>query len=193
MKSVVVFCGSSEGNDEQIIEQAISLGKKLASSNITLVYGAAKIGIMGKLAQSALDNKGKVIGVIPEFLKMKEVMHYGLTDLYVTQNMHQRKIKMHELSEGIIALPGGFGTLEELFEMITWAQLGLHQKPIGVLNTNGFYNELLSFLETMVKKGFLKMENYELLIVEKDIDKLLTKMKNYKPSPVPKWIKKDQV
>jgi hypothetical protein len=193
MKSVVVFCGSSEGNDEQIIEQAISLGKKLASSNITLVYGAAKIGIMGKVAQSTLDNKGKVIGVIPEFLKMKEVMHYGLTDLYVTQNMHQRKIKMHELSEGIIALPGGFGTLEELFEMITWAQLGLHQKPIGILNTNGFYNELLSFLETMVKKGFLKMKNYELLIVEKDIDTLLTKMKNYKPDPVPKWIKKDQV
>ena len=193
MNSVVVFCGSNEGNDIKIINQAYTLGKTLAEQDIALVYGAAKIGIMGKVAQGALDAKGKVIGVIPEFLKLKEVVHYGLSELYITENMHDRKIKMHELSEGVIALPGGFGTFEELFEMITWAQLGLHQKPIAIFNVNGFYNELLAMLETMVKRGFLKMNNYEMLLVDDDIDRLLDKMKNYKPQQTPKWINKEQV
>ncbi len=193
MKSAVVFCGSSEGNDQLIIDEAYELGKKLADSDITLVYGAAKIGVMGQVAKGALDHHGKVIGVIPEFLKMKEVVYHGLTELHTTQNMHERKLKTHEFSDAIITLPGGFGTLEEFFEMITWAQLGLHGKPIGILNTNGFYNELLVFLEKMVKTGFLKMENYEMILVAKSIDDLLIKMKAYKPKTVPKWIKKDQV
>ena len=165
LKTIAVFCASSEGNDTKIISEAQRLGKTLANENITLVYGAAKIGVMGKIAQASLDNHGKVIGVIPEFLKLKEVVHLGLTELITTDNMHERKLKMHELSDGFITLPGGFGTLEELFEIITWAQLGLHQKPIGLLNINGFYNDLISMLETMVAKGLLKMANFELLIV----------------------------
>lgn len=192
IKTVCVFCGSSEGNDTVIISQAEVLGKTLAQQNITLIYGAAKIGIMGKIAQTSLNNNGKVIGVIPEFLKLKEVVHLGLSELITTKNMHERKLKMHELSDGFITLPGGFGTFEELFEIITWAQLGLHQKPIGLLNINGFYDDLISMLETMVTKGFLKIENFDLLIVDASIDGLLEKMKVFKPQPVPKWLKADR-
>lgn len=193
MRSIVVFCGSSEGNDPDILESAFELGRVFAKRNIKLIYGGAKIGVMGKVAQGALDNNGKVIGVIPEFLKHKEVFHTGLTQLIVTQNMHQRKLKMHDLSDGIITLPGGYGTLEELFEMITWAQLGLHQKPIGILNTNGFYDDLIRMLDKMVVKGFLKKENFDMLLVDDTIPGLLEKMKNYEPEPLPKWVKKDQV
>ncbi len=192
LDSICVFCGSSEGNDTKVISEAFVLGEKLAQQGITLVYGAAKIGIMGQVAQGALGCKGKVIGVIPEFLKLKEVVHQGLSELITTENMHQRKMKMHELSNGFITLPGGFGTLEELFEIITWAQLGLHQKPIGLLNINGFYNDLLALLENMVRRGFLKMENYELLIVDDNIDQLLEKMRSFKPVQVPKWLKLDR-
>jgi hypothetical protein len=192
LNAVAVFCGSSEGNDTAIISEAQALGAALASKNITLVYGAAKIGIMGIVAQSSLDNNGKVIGVIPDFLMLKEVVHLGLHELITTDNMHERKLKMHDLSNGFITLPGGFGTLEELFEIITWAQLGLHQKPIGLLNINGFYNDLISMLETMVTKGFLKMENLELLIVDDSIEGLLEKMENFKPQEVPKWLKADR-
>lgn len=192
LTSVAVFCGSSEGNDMAIISQAIKLGETLAKQDITLVYGAAKIGVMGKVAQGALKYKGKVIGVIPEFLKKKEVVHLGLHKLITTKNMHQRKLKMHELSDGFIALPGGLGTLEELFEIITWAQLGLHQKPIGLLNINGFYNDLINMMETMVVKGFLKMENLELLIVDDNMESLLDKMKQFKPNQVPKWLKPER-
>jgi len=188
LTSVAVFCGSSEGNDTTIISQAIKLGEALAQQEITLVYGAAKIGVMGKVAQGVLKLNGKAIGVIPEFLKKKEVVHLGLHQLITTKNMHQRKLKMHDLSDGFIALPGGFGTLEELFEIITWSQLGLHQKPIGLLNTNGFYNDLIELLEKMVVKGFLKMDNLELLIVDDNIESLLDKMKAFKPKQVPKWL-----
>ncbi|XLS30891.1 TIGR00730 family Rossman fold protein [Flavobacteriaceae bacterium M23B6Z8] len=193
MKSVAVFCGSSEGEDKKIIQDAYDLGKHLATENITLVYGAARIGIMGQVAAGALDNGGKVIGVIPDFLKIKEVYHTDLTELIVTKTMHERKLIMHELSEGVITLPGGYGTLEELFEMITWAQLGLHAKPVGILNTNGFYNDLMAMLQTMVRKKFLKTQNYEMLLIETKIESLLTQMKNYEPLVLPKWITKDQV
>ncbi len=193
MKSVVVFCGSSEGNDPKVLSEATQLGATLAKRGIDLVYGAAIIGVMGKVAQGALDQQGKVIGVIPDFLMMKEVYHPGLSELIITENIHERKLKMHELSDAIITLPGGYGTLEELFEMITWAQLGLHQKPIGILNTNGFYNDLLAMLRKMVREGFLKQENYEMLLVGDSVDGLLQKMEEYQPLPLPKWIQKDQV
>jgi len=193
MKSIVVFCGSSEGNDPGVLLAASELGRVFAERNITLVYGAAKIGVMGKVAQATLDHDGKVVGVIPDFLKIREVVHSGLTELIVTENMHERKLKMHELSEGIIMLPGGFGTLEEFFEMVTWAQLGLHQKPIGILNTNGFYDELLKMLRKMVDQRFLKKENYEMILIDDDIEGLLKKMEEYRPLPLPKWIKKEQV
>lgn len=188
LKKICVFCGSGEGNDMEIIQSAEDLGKLFAEKNITLVYGAGKIGVMGIIAQSALDNKGKVIGIIPEFLKLKEVVHLGLTDLITTENMHQRKMWMQEESDAFIALPGGMGTLEELFEIVTWLQLGLHQKPIGLLNVNGFYNDLIAMFETMVRKGFLSIENYNLLLVDSDLNTLLEKMENFKRPDLPKWL-----
>ncbi len=193
MKSIVVFCGSSEGNDPDVLLAAYDLGMTLAKNGTTLVYGGSKIGVMGKVALGALENEGKVIGIIPDFLTLKEVVHVGLTELIVTENMQERKLQMHDLSDGIITLPGGYGTLEELFEMITWAQLGLHQKPIGILNTNGFYDDLLKMLRKMVAHGFLKIENYNMLLVDDSVDGLLKQMKEYKPLALPKWIKKDQV
>jgi uncharacterized protein (TIGR00730 family) len=193
VKSVTVFCGSSEGNDKKILEEAYTLGKFLAVNNITLIYGAARIGVMGQLAEGALSNGGKVIGVIPDFLKKKEVCHENLSELIVTKTMHERKMIMHELSEGVITLPGGYGTLEELFEMITWAQLGLHANPVGILNTNGFYDELLSMLQKMVQAKLLKIENYEMLLVSEEIQALFTKMLSYKPVQTPKWINKEQI
>lgn len=188
LEKICVFCGSSEGNDAAIINDAKDLGTAFAQQNITLVYGAAKIGIMGIIAQAVLDNKGTVIGIIPEFLKKKEVVHLGLSQLITTQNMHDRKLKMQEESDGFIALPGGMGTLEELFEILTWLQLGLHDKPIGLLNTNHFYDDLLQLLETMVRKGFLKMENYELLLVSDSVDSLLQRMRDFKAPQIPKWL-----
>lgn len=192
LKAICVFCGSSEGNDVQIIKDASGLGTILAQKGISLVYGAAHIGIMGVVAKAALANKGHVIGVIPEFLKKKEVVHLGLPQLITTQNMHQRKMKMHELSDGFIALPGGMGTLEELFEILTWLQLGLHTKPIGLLNTAKFFNPLIEQLELMVKKGFLNYENYALLLVDNDIERLLHKMAHFERPDRPKWLNPDR-
>lgn len=192
MNSVVVFCGSSEGGTAQYAEDAFELGKALAHNQIKLVYGGAKIGIMGSVAKGTLKADGEVIGVIPKFLMKKEVFHPNLTELIITNDMHERKMKMHELSEGIIMLPGGYGTLEEFFEMLTWAQLGLHQYPIGILNTNGFYDALLQMLRHMVQQGFVKQINYDMLLVDDNVNTLLMKMKDYKPIPVPKWITKDQ-
>tara|TARA_R110002074_G_scaffold104295_1_gene225178 strand:- start:10243 stop:10833 length:591 start_codon:yes stop_codon:yes gene_type:complete len=188
LEKICVFCGSSEGNDLAIAQAAIKLGETFANRDITLVYGAAKIGVMGILAKSVLDNNGAVIGIIPEFLKKKEVVHLGLSQLITTENMHDRKMKMQEVSDGFIALPGGMGTLEELFEILTWLQLGLHNKPIGLLNVNHFYDDLLQLLETMVRKGLLKMKNYELLLVSDSIDILLEKMEQFKAPKIPKWL-----
>ena len=188
LKSICVFCGSSEGNDIAILDAAKNLGSVLAKQEIILVYGAAKIGVMGAVANGSIINGGEVIGVIPDFLKLKEVVHTGLTKLITTSNMHQRKLKMHELSDGFITLPGGFGTLEELFEIITWAQLGLHQKPIGLLNINGFYSDLLNMLNTMVRTNLLKSENLRLLIVDDKIEDLLEKMRRFEPKETPKWL-----
>lgn len=192
LKKICVFCGSSEGNDLAITDAAEAVGKLFAKRDITLVYGAAKIGIMGILAKNVLDNGGQVVGVIPGFLKKKEVVHLGLTKLITTENMHERKLRMQEESDGFIALPGGMGTLEELFEILTWQQLGLHQKPIGLLNINGFYNDLISLLETMVRKGFLSMEHYNLLQVDSDTKALLEKMEAFKSPRIPKWLSEDR-
>jgi uncharacterized protein (TIGR00730 family) len=193
MKSVTVFCGSSSGSEEIYKMHAIALGKTLAQRNIQIVYGGAKVGLMGAVADAALSEGGKVIGVIPYFLKSKEIAHGGLTELIMVKSMHERKTKMHELSDGIMALPGGFGTLEELFEMLTWAQLGLHKKPIGILNTNGFYDHLAMLLQTMVTKGFLKEINYNMLLVGSDTDDLLEQMNRYVAPIVGKWISEDKV
>lgn len=193
MKAISVFCGSSEGNDDYIISKAYELGVLFAKKEITLVYGAAKIGIMGQIAKGAIDHNGKTIGVIPEFLKLKEVYHTNLSELVITQNMHDRKVIMYEKSDGFIILPGGFGTMDEFFEISTWGQLGLHTKPIGILNMNGFYDHLIDLANTMVNKGFLKQENLNAILIDSTIEGLLNKMNNYKPLPVPKWLKKEQI
>lgn len=193
MKSISVFCGSSEGNDSHIISQAYKLGAEFAKKDITLVYGAAKIGVMGQVAKGILDYNGKAIGVIPEFLKLKEVYHTNLTELIVTENMHERKVIMYERSEAFMILPGGFGTMDEFFEITTWGQLGLHTKPIGILNVNGFYDHLLALANTMVEKGFLKQANLDAVVIDKSIEGLLDKMNNYKSIATPKWLNKEQI
>ncbi|HFK5535031.1 TPA: TIGR00730 family Rossman fold protein [Elizabethkingia anophelis] len=171
----------------------IGFSELLAKQNIGLVYGGANVGLMGAVANGVIENGGEAIGVLPYFLKGKEIAHQNLTELILVDTMHERKAKMNELSDGVITLPGGFGTLEELFEMITWAQLGLHQKPIGVLNINGFYTELLAFVQTMVSKGFLKEINKEMLLTSDSTDELLNMMKNYKAPEVNKWIHKEEI
>lgn len=192
IKSIAVFCASSDGNDAIISDESYRLGKILAQRNINLVFGGSKLGLMGKVAAGSLNHGGKVIGVIPDFLKTKEVVHPDLSELFTTRDMHERKLKMHELSDAFIALPGGFGTFEELFEIITWGQLGLHKNPIGLLNINGFYDELIAMLKTMVRKELLKKENFDMLLIAEDIGELLEKMHNFKPLPVPKWLNKEQ-
>lgn len=193
MKSVSVFCGSSEGNDQTIIETAYELGQTLAENDITLVYGAAKIGIMGKVAKGALDREGKVIGVIPHFLETKEIVHDGLDELIVTDNMHDRKVIMYDRSDGFMIIPGGFGTMDEFFEITTWGQLGLHTKPIGILNINGYYDALIQQCNKMVERGFLKQENLDAVVVDTTIEGLLAKIHNYVPLPAPKWLNKERL
>lgn len=193
MKRVTVFCGSSFGTDEIYKTQAILLGNKLAEENIGLVYGGANVGLMGAVADGVLEKGGEVFGVLPNFLRSKEIAHDHLTELFLVETMHERKTKMNDLCDGVIALPGGFGTLEEFFEMLTWAQLGLHKKPIAILNIDGFYNSLITFIQTTVDKGFLKQVNQDMLIVSDNIEDLLDKMKNYEAPTVGKWITKEEV
>ncbi|WP_020536600.1 TIGR00730 family Rossman fold protein [Lewinella cohaerens] len=192
MQAITVFCGSSSGRKPIYATQATSLGKTLAQSGITLVYGGAQVGLMGAVADGALAEGGKVIGVIPGFLGRKEIAHDGLTELIVVESMHERKQRMNELSSGVIALPGGFGTLEELFEMLTWGQLGLHQKPIGILNVDGYYDDLIKLLQSMVDNGLLRESNYAMVLVDESIDGLLQKMKDYEPPQEKKWMTASQ-
>ncbi|MNX54609.1 LOG family protein YvdD [compost metagenome] len=193
MKRITVFCGSSFGTEAIYKEQATLLGETFAKENIELVYGGANVGLMGALADGVLNNGGKVIGVLPNFLRSKEIAHLGLTELILVESMHERKTKMNDLCDGVMALPGGFGTLEELFEMLTWAQLGLHKKPIAILNINGFYDSLIELTKTMVEKGLLKEANQKMLLVSDNIDDLLNQMKNYTPPTVGKWIDKEKI
>jgi uncharacterized protein (TIGR00730 family) len=193
MKYIAVFCGSSEGSDSQIIRQAYQLGETLAKKEMALVFGAAKIGIMGQVANGVLDNQGDVIGVIPHFLKTKEIVHDNLTELVITENMHDRKVIMYERSDAFIIIPGGFGTMDEFFEITTWGQLGLHTKPIGILNSNGYYDALIAQCKMMVSKGFLKQENLDAVVIDSTIDGLLDKMNNYVPLPAPKWLNTERL
>ncbi len=188
MKRITVFCGANAGTDANFKTQADLLGQTLAKRDIGLVYGGANVGLMGAVADGVLKNGGKAIGVLPRFLQTKEIAHEGLTQLIVVESMHERKMKMNELCDGVIALPGGFGTLEELFEMLTWGQLGLHQKPIGLLNVGHFYDSLIAFVQTAVDKGLVKEVNQQMLLVSHDIDDLLDRMQNYVAPAVGKWI-----
>ena len=188
-----MFCGSSEGNDSIIINEASVLGKTLAARNIALIYGAAKIGIMGVVSKAVKENGGEVIGVVPHFLSTKEIIDTQIDELITTETMHERKVIMYDKSEGFIIIPGGFGTMDELFEIATWGQLGLHTKPIGILNTNGYYDALIDQCKMMVSRGFLKKENLDAIIIDYTIDGLLDKMNAYTPLPAPKWLNKERL
>lgn len=187
MQSISVFCGSSMGSEEIYKSQANLLGQTLAKRDIQVVYGGANVGLMSALADGVLISGGKIIGIIPRFLKSKEIAHKELTKLILVDSMHERKTKMNELSDGVIALPGGYGTLDEFFEMLTWGQLGLHKKPVALLNIDGFYDPLYTMIQTMVNKGFLKEAYREMLIISSHIDELLDKMNNYIAPTLKKW------
>ncbi len=180
MRSVCVFCGSRDGSKPEFKAAAIELGQLIAKDNIELIYGGGHVGLMGALADAALEASGKVIGVIPESLAKKEIAHFGLTELKVVKSMHERKAKMAELSDGFIAIPGGYGTLEEFCEVLTWSVLGIHKKPCGLLNVGGFYNDLLKFFDSLNGYDFITKEHRDLVLVSDSPADLLSQMKNYK-------------
>ncbi|MGO4875699.1 TIGR00730 family Rossman fold protein [Pedobacter sp. AJM] len=189
LKAVCVYCGSNFNGDAQLRNAIKQLAEILVKEEIRLVYGGGSVGVMGLLANDVLDLGGLVTGVIPQFLMDKEVGHKGVTEMILTENMHQRKQKMADLSDGFMILPGGFGTLEEFFEVLTWLQLGLHNKPIGVLNVNGFYDPLFAQMEIMVQRKFLKPANRDLVFNESDATVLIEKMDHFSAVPDEVWFK----
>jgi len=188
MKKLAVYCGSSLGVDPVYQEEAMKLGEMMAKENFGLIYGGGAIGIMGCIADSVLKHGGAAFGVIPKFLDQVEITHKGLTDLFVTENMPDRKNKMYQLADGFVALPGGIGTMEELFEVYTWRQLKIHDKPIGILNVNGYYDHLIAHIDHMVSEGFLQKKHTELIFVRNEPGALLNEMlkvisgKEYSPT-----------
>ena len=188
MRRLCVFAGSSSGSRIEYRAAAEDLGRALVSRQIDLVYGGGRVGLMGVLADAVLAAGGHVTGVIPTALAAKEVAHEGLSDLRLVSSMHERKAMMADLSDGFIALPGGWGTLEELFEVLTWAQLGLHQKPCGVLNVNGFFDGLLSFVDHTIDEAFVRPENRSMILVASSPDTLLDRLEHYDPLVVEKWL-----
>jgi uncharacterized protein (TIGR00730 family) len=186
-----VFCGSSPGADPAFAEAAISLGRTLAKTGVELVYGGGNVGLMGRLADAVLESGGRAIGVIPQFLLAKELGHRGVTDLRVVDSMHERKALMADLSDGFLALPGGFGTLDEFCEILTWAQLGLHGKPCGLLNLAGFYDPFLAQIDRAVHDRLVRAEHRNLIHVDDDVDGLLSRMRHQKPIEAPKWLDRE--
>ena len=185
---ICVFCGSNSGTNPAYRDTAVTMGRLLSERGIELVYGGGNVGLMGVLADAVLASGGKVIGVIPESLMAKEIGHHGLTDLRIVQSMHERKSLMADLSDGFIAMPGGFGTFEEFCEVVTWSQLGIHAKPCGLLNVNGYYDPLLELFDHAVREGFLRKENRRLVLEDRDPERLLKKMADFAPIPADKWI-----
>jgi len=190
MKKICVFCGSSFGSNKAYSETANELGKVIAQAGIGLVYGGAKVGLMGEIASAVLKEGGEAIGVIPKQLVDKEVAHDGLTKLHIVGSMHERKALMADLSDGFIAMPGGFGTLEEIFEIVAWGQLNFHTKPVGLLNVNGYYNNLIKFIDHSVKENFIKPEHREMIRVDEKPKALLEQLQDYTPLKIDKadWI-----
>lgn len=180
MQSIVVYCGSNPGKKTLYAEAAYALGAALAQRNIKLIYGGGNMGLMGRVADGAMDHAGFVTGIIPNFLAKLEVAHKTLSELHFVETMHERKAKMVSMSDGVIALPGGYGTFDELFEILTWAQLRIFHGPVGLLNINGFYDLLLLQLDKMVEEGFLRAENRQLLVVAEDAETLLQKMETFR-------------
>ena len=192
MKRICVYCGANRGRDPAFSEAARAMGEALARRGIELVTGGGRVGLMGVIADATLEAGGRVTGVIPQALMNKELGHAGLSELIVTASMHERKAKMAELSDGFVAMPGGLGTYEELFEIWTWAQLGWHHKPCGLLNAAGFYDKLVAFLDGASDAQFLKPEHRAMLVVDGDADRLLDRFAAYTPPVVTKWIGADQ-
>lgn len=190
LRRICVYCGSNPGSDPAHRVAAHELGAFLARSGVGLVYGGGNVGLMGAVADGALSQKGEVIGVIPRALMEKELGHGGVTELHVVTSMHERKQMMVDLSDGFIALPGGFGTLDELFETLTWLQLSFHDKPVGILNVGGFFDGLIDFIHHMSASGFLKPEHARCVLVESDAEKLLAAMESFRPPDLGKWIEK---
>lgn len=190
LRRICVYCGSSSGTNPAHRSAAYDLGAFLARSGIGLVYGGGNVGLMGAIADGALSEKGEVIGVIPRSLMEKELGHGGVTELHVVTSMHERKQMMVDLSDGFIALPGGFGTLDELFETLTWLQLSFHEKPVGILNVGGFFDGLIDFIAHMSRSGFLKPEHAQCVLVADDQEKLLAAMESFRPPDLGKWIEK---
>ena len=183
-----VFCGSNSGRVPEYADTARALGRTLAGQGIGLVYGGGRVGLMGVLADATLEAGGEVIGVIPEHMTSREIAHHDLTDLRVVASMHERKALMSELADGFVALPGGLGTLEELFEILTWCQLGLQVKPSGLLDVGGFFSGLVGFLDHVTAEGFIKEVHRRLVVVEQQPERLLEAMRAFQPPPLPRWL-----
>jgi uncharacterized protein (TIGR00730 family) len=192
VKNICIYCGSSSGRLTAYAEAARDLAHSLVRRNIGLVYGGASVGIMGVVADQVLRLGGRAVGVIPEALVRKEVAHHHLTELHITQSMHERKTLMAELADAFIALPGGLGTLEEIFEIWTWAQLGIHEKPCGLLNVEGYYDPLIAFLDHAAAERFVSQPHRSMLLVEREADTLLDRFADYRPPVVARWIDKDE-
>ena len=190
MKSICVFAGSNGGMRDEYGAAAKDLGRTVARRNLALIYGGARVGLMGALADAALAEGGHVTGIMPQALVDKEVAHRGLTELKVVTSMHERKAMMSDLAGGFVALPGGWGTMEEFFEVLTWGQLGLHQKPCGLLNVHGYFDGLLGFVEHSIAEGFVRKEYRAMICVSDRPDKLLDAMAAYTPPVVHKWIER---
>ncbi|OWY67043.1 Rossman fold protein, TIGR00730 family [cyanobacterium TDX16] len=191
MESICIFCGSSTGNRSIYQEAAQAMGEAIARRGLSLVYGGGNVGLMGMVADAALAAGAEVIGVIPKFLVDKEIAHNGLTQLHVVDSMHDRKALMTELADAFIALPGGYGTLEEFCEILTWAQLGLHQKPQGLLNVEGYYDPILQLFDRAVTEDFLRSELRSLVLESSSSEDLLDLLANYQPITVEKWLRQD--
>jgi uncharacterized protein (TIGR00730 family) len=189
---ICVFCGSNPGGNEVYGEAARGLGRLFAKQGIALVYGGGSVGLMGELADAVLGAGGEVIGVIPHALWAREVGHRGLTDLRIVETMHERKATMADLSDAFIALPGGLGTLEEIFEIWTWAQLGLHEKPLGFLDVAGFYASLMTFLDSAVRARFMKEPHRSIAMIDTDAESLLQRFEEWAPPRVEKWITREE-
>ena len=188
MKSIAVYCGSSAGTNPNYIIQAQALAAVMVTQNLTLVYGGGRVGLMGTIADAVLALGGQVIGVIPDFLDAKELSHKGCTELHIVKSMHERKLMMADRADGFIAMPGGYGTLEELFEVLTWGQLGLHQKPVALLNVDGYYDHLLLALDRMRDDQLLRTENRTQLLQSSNPEALLAQMTAYQPVQLAKWL-----
>jgi uncharacterized protein (TIGR00730 family) len=188
MKRVCVFCGASPGNDPVYRQAAEALGALLARQGLVLVYGGGNVGLMGTVADAVLSAGGGVIGVIPGFLQSREVAHVGLSELHVVDSMHERKARMAELSDAFLVLPGGFGTFEEFFEILTWSQLGLHQKPIAFVNVKGYYDLLIRFLDSAVQAGFVSPAARALVIESRDPARALAQLRSFEPPQVVRWV-----